>query len=131
MGQSNQVGRADMIYLPANLEGDIADILTYTDSGYEILNASEKNNNQYPSKSDQYSYMTQFLDTLKNKQNDIYCLKYAIGGTPLAEVIGENDWNINNNNEMFTNAMTFINNSILDLNELKYKPDIFIHWFSF
>lgn len=128
IGQSNQAGRVTMNNLPVDLEGDIADIMSYTTSGFEVLNASETNNNQHPNQTDQYGYMVQFLDTLKNKQNDIYCTKYAVGGTALAEVGDEDDWNINSD-ELFSSAMTFINSSISSLNAFGYKPKIYIHWY--
>lgn len=85
-GQSNAMGTAAMSDLPVEYEGTFPQVQVWNGTAFEDLNASDDNNNQYGDPRNQWGAEMSMAIDLANEQNCIvYLLKYAIGGTQLAD----------------------------------------------
>lgn len=109
-GQSNAVGYAPIGDVPAYLSGDMP-AYVYNGTGYEVLNATVDNNNQYGDPVSKWGLEMQlgYQYGLLNSDS-LYIMKYAIGNTYLAIQAGD-DWNTASSGEYYDNLKDHIDSA--------------------
>jgi len=109
-GQSNALGEAPMASLPAAQQGYLHNFRVYEgSSSFDVINHS-LNNNQFGQPINTYGYEFELRDLATHYGNDVYLLKFAKGGTSLAQRGGD-DWNTASVSELFNNLENHISNA--------------------
>lgn len=90
-GQSNCVGRADMVDLPLSRQGYLYNLRVWDGNNFEVINHN-LNNNQLGQPSNQFGIEFELRDYANFLNEDIYVCKFGKGGTALAADPGD-DWN--------------------------------------
>ena len=108
-GQSYAVGRNALALLPAEFAGVQLNLRVFNGTGFECID-STVNNNQYGAPSSQFSYEYNLGGLQGVVNEDIYLLKYAIGGTKLFDS-GET-WNAARVDTLFNNLKSHITSTI-------------------
>ncbi len=129
IGQSNAVGWTSSNYnniVNANYKGDIANAKVFSDfqsdtGSYVQLNIP---NNNGSSNDDHGVEPSLMYDLGVDRGEDVYLLKYAVGGTSLAS-----EWNVENEGLLFTNFITYLKRALYALGEATgAEPELHIVW---
>jgi len=129
-GQSNSVGGGDTADLYNPYWGNV-NCYIWTDSGWYTLNA-HINNNQYPhvypmGKFGQEMSLSYYLQNIT--KGNIYIIKYAYGGTALADA-GPYNWNINHRGGSYDSAKVTQQRALAALNAANIPYTILgAYWF--
>jgi hypothetical protein len=81
-GQSNLVGREDLINLPAQYANSTKDVNLWNGSKYQFMNITT-NNNQLGQPSSQWGFEAYLSNYVTDKTRSLHILKYGVGGTDL------------------------------------------------
>lgn len=114
LGHSNCQGFADMSGLQATYQTTFTSIKTWTGSAFASLDYAV-NNNQYPTSTKNNKFGVEFalLKSLQNSWNeDVYYLKYGIGGTKVAADGAETEWSTSSKGEYAYQSMSELNKVI-------------------
>ena len=122
LGQSQIVGRNATTELTAEQLDAYDEVEIWDGTSFSALDVGTNNQTGAPINENlaQYGPEVEFANTWEATQNrKLYIIKYAKGGTYLAQQGGSDDWNASSTNELADQAVAYINAALATLTKPK------------